>query len=179
MLEWVAIAFSRGSSWNRDRTHISCLAGEFFTNWMTWEAQSVLTFAFYRALFSNNLSVQGMCGFRALDTDIPCLYTGGENTHKKQKPVLSLPMILTAELYKCFLVQKSKASTRKLPQNGTVIKIKCGETHFALGKRHPAYLPSSSDFLLFLIFILFLVDWRLLYNIDLISVIHQTTLLEF
>ena len=31
ILEWVAISFSRGSSWLRDRTHISCLADRFFT----------------------------------------------------------------------------------------------------------------------------------------------------
>ena len=31
ILEWVAISFSRGSSWPRDKTHISWLAGGFFT----------------------------------------------------------------------------------------------------------------------------------------------------
>ena len=34
VLEWVAISFSRGSSWPRDRTHVSCVShirGEFFT----------------------------------------------------------------------------------------------------------------------------------------------------
>ena len=31
ILEWVAILFSRGSSPNRDRTHVSCVAGRFFT----------------------------------------------------------------------------------------------------------------------------------------------------
>ena len=34
ILEWVAVSFSRGSSWPRDQTHISCvswLAGRFFT----------------------------------------------------------------------------------------------------------------------------------------------------
>jgi len=32
ILEWVAISFSRGYSQLRDQTHISCLAGRFFTN---------------------------------------------------------------------------------------------------------------------------------------------------
>ena len=32
VLEWVAIFFSRGSSWPRDQTWISCLAGGFFPN---------------------------------------------------------------------------------------------------------------------------------------------------
>ena len=29
--EWVAISFSRGSSQPRDQTHVSCIAGRFFT----------------------------------------------------------------------------------------------------------------------------------------------------
>ena len=37
-LEWVAISFSRGSSWPRDRTGISCSADRFFTFWATREA---------------------------------------------------------------------------------------------------------------------------------------------
>ena len=32
-LEWVAFPFSRGSSWPRNLTGISCIAGEFFTYW--------------------------------------------------------------------------------------------------------------------------------------------------
>ena len=31
ILEWVAISFSRGSSPPRDQTHVSCIAGGFFT----------------------------------------------------------------------------------------------------------------------------------------------------
>ena len=31
ILEWVVISSSQGSSWSRDRTHISCFAGRFFT----------------------------------------------------------------------------------------------------------------------------------------------------
>ena len=31
ILEWIAIPFSRGSSWPRDCTHISCIAGGFVT----------------------------------------------------------------------------------------------------------------------------------------------------
>ena len=29
VLEWVAIPFSKGSSWPRDQTHLSCIAGRF------------------------------------------------------------------------------------------------------------------------------------------------------
>ena len=38
LLEWVAIPFSRGSSWPRDWTCFSCSAGRFFTIWTTGEA---------------------------------------------------------------------------------------------------------------------------------------------
>ena len=33
VLEWVAISFSRGSSWPRDWTQVSCIAGRRFTLW--------------------------------------------------------------------------------------------------------------------------------------------------
>ena len=55
ILERVAISFSRGSSWLRDRTHISCLAGRSFTielpgkpayiNWLC-------NFSYLRSIFS-------------------------------------------------------------------------------------------------------------------------------
>ena len=37
ILEWVAISFSRGSSWPRDQNRSSCLAGRCFTVWATRE----------------------------------------------------------------------------------------------------------------------------------------------
>ena len=40
ILEWVAYPFSSGSSWPRNRTRISCIAGRFFTNWATRETHS-------------------------------------------------------------------------------------------------------------------------------------------
>ena len=44
MLEWVAMPSSRGSSWPRDGTRVSCLvspplSGRFFTTSATWKAQ--------------------------------------------------------------------------------------------------------------------------------------------
>ena len=37
ILEWVAIPFSRGSSWPKDQIWVSCIAGRFFTVWATRE----------------------------------------------------------------------------------------------------------------------------------------------
>ena len=38
ILEWVAISFSRRSSWPRDWTWVSCIVGRHFTIWATREA---------------------------------------------------------------------------------------------------------------------------------------------
>ena len=40
MLEWVAFSFSRGSSWPRNQTGVSCITGRFFTNCAIREAQT-------------------------------------------------------------------------------------------------------------------------------------------
>ena len=41
MLQWIAISFLRGSSWPRDWSQVSCIAGRFFTIWATSEAQNL------------------------------------------------------------------------------------------------------------------------------------------
>ena len=38
ILEWVAISSSRGSSWLRDRTWVSCIGRLILYHWVTWEA---------------------------------------------------------------------------------------------------------------------------------------------
>ena len=38
ILEWVVYPFSSGSSWPRNQTGVSCVAGRFFTNWALSEA---------------------------------------------------------------------------------------------------------------------------------------------
>ena len=45
ILEQVAISFSRASSWPKDRTLVSCIAGVFFTNWATREAYFIVGFS--------------------------------------------------------------------------------------------------------------------------------------
>ena len=42
VLEWVAISFSRGSLWSRDRIRVSHTAGRLFTIWATREAPTAL-----------------------------------------------------------------------------------------------------------------------------------------
>ena len=50
ILEWVVISFSRGSSWPRDWTRVSCLAGGFFTTEPPRKA-SLSLFLVYLELF--------------------------------------------------------------------------------------------------------------------------------
>ena len=39
ILEWVAISYSRGSSWPRDQTHVSRIGKRILYHWVTWEAK--------------------------------------------------------------------------------------------------------------------------------------------
>ena len=39
MLEWVAVSFSRGSSWARDRTHVSRIGKQILGHCAAWETQ--------------------------------------------------------------------------------------------------------------------------------------------
>ena len=53
ILEWVAISFSRGSSWLRYQTRVSYIAGRLFTIWATREAQ--IQKEIYHQLVINNM----------------------------------------------------------------------------------------------------------------------------
>ena len=65
ILEWVTIPFSRGSSQPRDQTHVSHIAGKFFTIWDTREAHEY--WSGKPVLSSGNLPDPG---FPALQTDV-------------------------------------------------------------------------------------------------------------
>ena len=68
ILEWVAISFSRGSSWPRDQTWISRIAGRFFIIWATREALSLSPFLPHTLVF-RFFSIIGY--YRVLYT-VPC-----------------------------------------------------------------------------------------------------------
>ena len=54
ILKWVAYPFSRGSSWPRNQTGVSCIAGRFFTNWAIRETQ---VFVIVFSLFPRKVDV--------------------------------------------------------------------------------------------------------------------------
>ena len=51
-LEWVAISFSRGTSWPRKWTQVSSIAGRYFTDWATREVRAFY-FLWYVQIFVN------------------------------------------------------------------------------------------------------------------------------
>ena len=62
ILKWVAFPFSRWSSQPRDQTHVSHIAGGFFTSWATreapketWQFQVLSIFTVYKINFGENL----------------------------------------------------------------------------------------------------------------------------
>ena len=50
VLEWIAISFSRGSSWPRDRTHVSCIGRWILCHWVPGKPFDIITFTLF--LFS-------------------------------------------------------------------------------------------------------------------------------
>ena len=65
ILEWVAISFSRGSSWPRNRTRVSCIAGIFFTNWATREALDTNSCKYGTEEGSDFLKMTSVCWTRS------------------------------------------------------------------------------------------------------------------
>ena len=41
ILEWVAISFSKGSSWPRDQNCISCFGRQILYHWVKWKAPNI------------------------------------------------------------------------------------------------------------------------------------------
>ena len=52
ILEWIAISFSRVSSWSRNRTQVSYIAGRFFTRWATRETHVIFLMAVFNQIRS-------------------------------------------------------------------------------------------------------------------------------
>ena len=55
--EWVAMPFSKGSSWPRDWIQVSCISGRFFTIWAPREAQLMILTCIYIKTFCIQIGV--------------------------------------------------------------------------------------------------------------------------
>ena len=58
ILEWVTISCSRGSSWLRDWTQVSCIVGRFFTNWTVRESLTYISFHLSHPIIFQFLQIQ-------------------------------------------------------------------------------------------------------------------------
>ena len=71
ILEWVGISFSRGYSWPKDWSRVSCISREIPYHWATWETPSVWVPAFNSFGFSPRSEIVGSYGnsiFKLLST---------------------------------------------------------------------------------------------------------------
>ena len=69
VLEWVAISFSRRSSWPRDWTQVSCIVSRRFTVWATREihlCQSVLLIFSYKSCVVYGLTSKSLLHFESI-----------------------------------------------------------------------------------------------------------------
>ena len=66
ILELIVTPFSRGSSWPRDQTWVSCIAGRFFTIWDIRDAP-IWSILFYIIWFFHLVVVVSMLNFTSLE----------------------------------------------------------------------------------------------------------------
>ena len=70
VLEWLAISFSRGSSWPRDQTQVSHIAGRHFTLWATREAHhtgyGLMDISISITLFSDSYAAKAQLWYKKL-----------------------------------------------------------------------------------------------------------------
>ena len=70
--EWVAYPFSKGSSWHRSWTEVSCIAGGFTTSWATREARvlAICDFKSLAQIFFKHLTYESSGLLNSRSTDI-------------------------------------------------------------------------------------------------------------
>ena len=92
ILEWVAIPFSRGSSWPRDQTWVSCTAGRFFTVWVTRETHIIPEWNRTTHALSLGQSM-GFKSFREEGTQPSCLHLQERSRGYSGLSALQLPLV--------------------------------------------------------------------------------------
>ena len=83
MLQWVAYPLYRGSSWPRNRTGISCIAGGFFTNWAIRKTCHLVSLPLTVFLMIDVLTAP-MCFRGAVGLLAVCPYHESEGKWQKQ-----------------------------------------------------------------------------------------------
>ena len=101
ILEWVAIFFSKGSSWPRDQTQVSCIAVGFFIIWATREE----IYSFLRGLCMCTYSVvsNSLQSHRFQLTRLLCPWNSPDNNTGVGCHFLLQDIFLTQALNSCLL----------------------------------------------------------------------------
>ena len=134
ILEWVAMPFSRGSSWSRNGTWVSCIADRFFTLWATRASD----LANCKHLPQGPLSPVGACSSTqaAITCENSCHFVASTRS-RATISLLSLSLPLTAaSATPGFSVSclTSITCSRLAPPSPTALRSPTGEP--VLGRRH-------------------------------------------
>ena len=78
ILEWVAYPFSKGSSRSRNRTRVSCIAGEFFTSWATTEAPKAILKIWCQLMYSFSNTSLWLHAFALIFVSMSCFPLNGK-----------------------------------------------------------------------------------------------------
>ena len=92
ILEWVAISFSRASSWPRDQTQVSCIAGRFFTIWASREAHRRVDWDIFIHQYSLSPNNRPSA---TLVTEGTTIHTSSSRYHHRHQRAANVPTALT------------------------------------------------------------------------------------
>ena len=142
ILEWVAMPFSRGSSWSRDGSWVSCIADRFFTLW----AIRASGWANCKHLPQGPLSPAGSCSSTqaAIACENTCHFVASARSRATFSLLsLSLPLIAASATPGLSVSCLTSITCSPLaPPSPTALRWPTGEP--VLGRRLHASLPSSS-----------------------------------
>ena len=92
ILEWVADPFSRGSSWPRNQTGVSCIPGRLLTSWATREAITNVCCPFRLTFFLIYFLFEGKLVYNVVLVSAVQGHKSALIIHTP--PLLSLPLLL-------------------------------------------------------------------------------------
>ena len=133
ILGWVAISFSRGSSWPRDRTQVSCIAGRHFNLCTTREALKYKNTVSQKTSYRDTeLQIQILTSKISREERKPGWKKKGEDGRKGWPYRCLLPPTDTQALWDFSLgLQRGRTGTwpyEKSDQTRTRIQVLCQET---------------------------------------------------
>ena len=136
ILEWVAFAFSRGSSQSRDQTQVSCIADRFFTSWATGVSLNPIGCCLFK---------KRKCAYRLTQGGNSCLQPRREASRKQllTPPSLDLRWISVVQapqsVVLCHSSPRNKSSTTQGCHGDQMgqVKVLIGFPYSSVGNDFP------------------------------------------